>query len=678
MRIHSIRIKVMLPIISLALILAALFVFMIFMSSTQNNAMKIQAEKYFEAISEILNADRDIYQARLAQEKIYTGDGNLQANQQDFDENAQQVFDRFQLYRQYLKDEPADLLKPFESFDTLYNEWIDASTQLSLSAVASIKLSQEFIKLDEKFYVIRNQLDKAGEELGTHTHDMKDKMGADLDLNRYIEAISEVLNADRDLYQARLAQQQILNGVGDVEVNKKRFEENTSQALQRFHSYRTLLMSEPDLISPYKNFDSLFDEWLQESYQILSSPDIGNKTTLPKNFITAEERFGEIRGLLDQAGETVRTYSREMEDRVAEKVTLYQEIAMGIITISFIVALLFGYFIPLRLTQSVENMTDRIREIAEGDGDLTQKINSTAKDELGGLAKEFDGFVERLRSIIENIHKQSSALGPMTGELKNASETTANITLALVNASDSIVSAGHEMNMSNQEMAEVATSTATEATTSSQLTKQGIDAVNISHKAISALIKDIEESLGRAGELEKSSEAIASVLEVIRNIAEQTNLLALNAAIEAARAGEQGRGFAVVADEVRTLATRTQDSTDEIEKMIERLKINVHESSTSTQNSRDNADTTAKNFDEVIRIFDALNQSFDKVQNMAAQTAQATQQQSTVSNEINVNLTSLQEQTDAVKEVSKLINNQSNQISDLYKALDNQVGTFKV
>ncbi len=677
MRIHSIRLKVMLPIVCLALILLGLFGFMVLMSAFQSNAMRTQAEHYFEAISEVLNADRDIYQARLAQERLITGEGNPEQNLADFNENAQQVFDRFQLYRQYLQDEPVELVEPFTEFDNLFQQWMERSNRLNHVNNSERTRSTQVIAIEQQFTDIRSMLDDAGESLRTHTRNATEEL-TQAKLERHLEAISAVLNADRDLYQARLAFQHARNGLTTYEEAEQSFHSNAAQAIENFNIYRIYLKSEPEIIDQYDTFDVKFNEWVQAAQTYLDEHDKAEMQTSVVELAAVEESFEAIRTMLDQAGERVQNYSRQIEKKTVEQIASYQSAAIVIIAIAFVAALVFGYLVPLRLTRNIQHLSNRIREIAEGDGDLTQRMNSTAKDELGDLANEFDNFVENLRKMIASIGEQSTALGAMTTQLKSASDQTKDITHSLVTSSEFIVSAGHEMNMSNQEMAGAANMTAKEATDSNHLTKQGIDAVQNSHQAVSRLVNEIEQALAHSNELEKSSEAIASVLEVIRNIAEQTNLLALNAAIEAARAGEQGRGFAVVADEVRTLATRTQDSTNEIEAMISQLNTSVKASSSSTQSSRDNALTTSENFDQVISIFDALHESFEKVESMAAQTAQATQEQSQVANEINENLVSLKEQTDAVQDVSININQQSKHISELYQALQSHVGSFKV
>lgn len=504
----------------------------------------------------------------------------------------------------------------------------------------------------------------------------KEKEGMERQSDKYFTASSLVLNADRDIYQAMVGRNAVVNNFGELKDNLADFEENSQQVFDRFNGYLAALGDEPQLTKSLSNFNALFDQWQQAEKAVLSAAQAGNKDL--DAIALANNRFSEVRDLLDKAGELVLERAETSKQEVAAQIEKFEQIEIIVICIALLIAGYMGYSVPSKLTRRVTRLADRIREIAEGDGDLTLRINSTAKDELGDLANEFDNFVERLRGIIASIHNQSQSLGGMTHDLSRASVRTGSITTTLVNASDSIVSAAHQMSMSNEQMAQVAGNTAHEAQASSELAGQGIRAVNSSQKAIDGLVRDINDALTRSNELEKSSVAIASVLEVIRNIAEQTNLLALNAAIEAARAGEQGRGFAVVADEVRTLATRTQDSTNEIETMIEQLKVNVGASSHAIQNSRNNADSTVSNFEEVIRIFGALQQSFAKVQEMAAQTAQATQEQSSVSNNINSNLSALKNQTDEVQNVSEMVQNQSKQISHLFEELDRQVGSFRV
>lgn len=234
------------------------------------------------------------------------------------------------------------------------------------------------------------------------------------------------------------------------------------------------------------------------------------------------------------------------------------------------------------------------------------------------------------------------------------------------------------MSMANAQMADVAANTSDESTSAAEHIDRGRDVVTSSHASIDSLVDNIDVTMTKAEELEKNSEAISSVLEVIRGIAEQTNLLALNAAIEAARAGEFGRGFAVVADEVRKLATQTGESTNQIEKMISQLTDSVSDAFTAIKLSKDNANSAVSNFDSVIQVFDALNNSLSSVRDLSEQTALATQEQSSVSNEINQNLISMKDQTDGVDRASKEIRQQFNDLNSVYIELNNQVSKFRV
>ncbi|KAF7766210.1 methyl-accepting chemotaxis protein [Pseudoalteromonas undina] len=680
MRINSIRTKVILPIAFLALILAGLLVAIASITYIQDNAMKRQTETFFEAVTVILNADRDIYQARIALENLLSAAGDSETNKAEFLENAEQVKDRFKKYLIYLKDEEALLAKhdSFSNFMPLYNEWVNHSKTLIDTNHSQGKMQSDLNKSEPEFIKIREMMDQAGEELRAYTNkQQQDKVGAER-LGRYVEAISEILNADRDIYQARLAKQKIVNQHGDLAQNQKIFEENAAQVIRRFHSYRSYLIDEPQLTQKYTNFDQLYQQWYEQSKALIYSTPAKQVALIDNNLAKADKSFNELRNILDIAGEEARTHARTVKQDVQQSIQLFEKIVFIVIIIAFIVALGVGYYIPKKLTDNINNITLRIKEIAAGDGDLTQRINTTSHDELADLSNEFDNFLSHLQTIIKNIQQQSSQLGAVTGDLNDVSDTAMEVTQKLANASESIVSAGHEMDMANQQMAELAKNTAQEADISSEQVKQGVQAIDVSSKAIEDLANDIKSALANSVELESSSTDITSVLEVIRNIAEQTNLLALNAAIEAARAGEQGRGFAVVADEVRTLATRTQQSTDEIDTMIQRLNDNVKASSDSIKNSQNNANTTLTNFDSVITIFNSLTHAFEKVQQMSAETAQATQEQSHVANEINRNLVSLKEQSAQMKQISSQTTQQSKNVSALYKQMKSQVESFKV
>jgi len=675
MNFHSIRIKVLLPLVFLALVIIGMLLLLMYSKGVQDNAMKEQIYRYFEASSEVLNADRDLYQARLAQEISLSGQGTVTQNLRDFDDNAQQAYQRFGRYRAYLANEP-QLLSQFNAFDSLYETWV-ASSQNTLSATRlNIATVKELNEIQAEFIEIRGMLESAGSELASHIRQSGANQNSIRDLERYMEALSEVLNADRDIYQARLALQKLINNNGDFSNNKRDFDDNAQQVLQRFHTYRSFLVRYPKLTQPYAKFDVLFNQWYQQTEVFIAG--IGEHTHERAQITTPETDFNAVRSLLNTAGEVVVTHARESETLMNENIAKFERIATIIISIVFIAVLIFGFLVAAGITKDVNNLTCRIREIAQGDGDLTLRIKSQAKDELGSLANEFDSFVEYLRLIIDSVQTQTSKLGGMTTSLEGVASQAKSITNSLVNTSEGIIGAANEMSVSNKQMAESAVITVEEANKSGEQTKQGIDAAKSSSLQIVHLANDIEETLIRSNELEKSSVAIASVLEVIRKIADQTNLLALNAAIEAARAGEQGRGFAVVADEVRMLANKTQESTNEIESMIDALKDNVHASSDSIVASRTSVDTTTSNFQNVAGIFDLLTASFEDVKEMARQTSQATLEQASVSGSLIQNLLGMKEKTDEIGEVSGVIDSHSSQISSLYQQLNDQVGRFRV
>jgi len=274
--------------------------------------------------------------------------------------------------------------------------------------------------------------------------------------------------------------------------------------------------------------------------------------------------------------------------------------------------------------------------------------------------------------------QQAAQLSQLTTQLSDSAIKTNTITSSLNIASDSIVSAVHEMTLANKEMAQVATETAAESDQARKSAGLGLDVVDKVTFSMGKLTADVDAALGFSADLEKSSGTISSVLEVIRSIADQTNLLALNAAIEAARAGEQGRGFAVVADEVRTLASRTQQSTNHIQDIIAQLQNRVSESTQAINSGKQNADLTVANFAQAEQVFRLIMQSSVQVNDMAIRTAAATEEQAVVSEEITKNLYALHDQASAAGDVAKENNKLSEDIRQLSDVLFGLVGKFKI
>jgi methyl-accepting chemotaxis protein len=245
---------------------------------------------------------------------------------------------------------------------------------------------------------------------------------------------------------------------------------------------------------------------------------------------------------------------------------------MQIIILDVIILVIMGLIIHKLVLYPLNSITARVNDIAEGKGDLTKRINFKSSDELGLLSDGINAFINNIHIIIKEIFTVTHKLDETS---QNGQDNTGQLNQIVDNLNyqvSEIAGAVHNLSITSKDVATQANDSASITEQTTELVTTGIQDVNHTNKMIQALAASITDSTQKTAKLDEYSQNITTVIEVIKGIADQTNLLALNAAIEAARAGEQGRGFAVVADEVRTLAQRTQESTGQITNIIEQLQ----------------------------------------------------------------------------------------------------------
>ena len=350
---------------------------------------------------------------------------------------------------------------------------------------------------------------------------------------------------------------------------------------------------------------------------------------------------------------------------------------LGICALFLVVGVGVASFITASIKKPLCLARNALDDIAEGEGDLTRRLTISGKDEVAELSRAFNRFAERIHAMVKEV---AGSAGELSGSADQLATLTAGTDEEVQKSRyeiDQVATAMNEMAATVQEVARNANDAAAAAAAANQEAQNGRNVVSKTSQAIDSLAGEIERAADVIHHLEEDSDAIGTVLDVIRGIAEQTNLLALNAAIEAARAGEQGRGFAVVADEVRTLASRTQQSTEEIQEMIQRLQERARSAVSVMEQSRQGAQLGVEQAAATGESLGAITDAVTRINDMNTQIASAAEQQSAVAEEINRNVVNVTQVVDRTADTSQHITESSGQLTRLAGQLHGLIAQFK-
>lgn len=349
-------------------------------------------------------------------------------------------------------------------------------------------------------------------------------------------------------------------------------------------------------------------------------------------------------------------------------------IAGGILLVTLIIVNLFISGITRPLTM----LGERMQALGGTEGDLTQELESFSHAELNAVAVGFNSFTRKIRTLIQELITLSGQLQQSAGSLAATAQQTLASTEEQQQQLQNVATAANEMSATATDVANLAGQTAQDASSSDQeITttrgnlKSAVDEVSNMHQALDSASDSISH-------VAKRSDEIFSIIETIRNIADQTNLLALNAAIEAARAGDQGRGFSVVADEVRSLASRTQEATGEIDTLISALKNDVDDSVGRMRLCRERAVRTVDESQASYERLESVSGRISAISENTIQVATAAEEQSMVNEDINRNITNIGDAANMLAQAASQVSSLGDEVSSSARQLDQQLGRFKV
>ena len=437
---------------------------------------------------------------------------------------------------------------------------------------------------------------------------------------------------------------------------------------------------DPSLSSGVTTLQSTFSAYSEQAIEVTAS--ILNETA---DFATLGDKLEEMNANYDNAISLVNQFIAARQSAFEQAFTEYNSaqdflfwlgIIMGVVT----TLILFGTAYPItsEIRGNLTRVVKSLRDIAQEDGDLTIRIESKAQDEVGDLVRYFNLFMEKLQKVVKDIVQTTLPLSDLAQNLSQLTETTNRNIADQQGAATQAKNAVDDMNHSVVAVAESAAEAARAADEATNASNEGQSVVNSTVRSIQSLAKNVDDSAQVIRKLENDSNQVGVVLDVIKGIAEQTNLLALNAAIEAARAGEQGRGFAVVADEVRTLASKTQKSTEEIQTTIEQLQSAARSAVQVMSSGTEQAESSVNEANKAGESLNVIADTIGRISAMNGQIASTTDNQQAVAEQIVGFVDEIYARTDETSKNSVRLASASSELANLAKNLEGIARQFKV
>ncbi|QIR15963.1 methyl-accepting chemotaxis protein [Shewanella aestuarii] len=414
-----------------------------------------------------------------------------------------------------------------------------------------------------------------------------------------------------------------------------------------------------------------------------------SKQQLQQGIIEQSPNIDKYHYTLIQSGNVLLNYLEELEAAADARV---EETASGVndmiaaIRFQLVFAVIFSVVLGFAIIwlafklviTPLRHVTDELKNISEGEGDLSVRLDDKGSDEIAELSRYFNKFVESIHGIIKRVVDSAEQIANSSLNAANKANTSLSVVHKQQDETSHIATSAAQLSSTVDEIARNSAEAAHSAKDAAEGALRCQQSVTVTMALIDQLNNEIAKSSSVIVGLKDDTNSIGSVLGVIGGIAEQTNLLALNAAIEAARAGEQGRGFAVVADEVRSLANRTQESTQDIQQMIEKLQSGAEAAVDAMSSSQSIADKTAEQSHDVKNVLDEVNRLIDQISSMSMQISTATEEQSSVTNEMSHNIENVNHASIEVSESIQVAATDAKRLCDVGLELKELVGRFKV